>query len=155
MDNPWRLVSAINAFIVGQPSGRYDRPDALGNVPENGRPDRRGGEGPLTQIEQVIAALKSQILSGRLEPGLRLMEVRIAEELGVSRTPVRLALSWLEREGLVYTTGPKRGFIVREFDPAEVFGAIEIRGCLEGMAARLSAEIGCTPDMEQRFLRSL
>jgi GntR family transcriptional regulator of vanillate catabolism len=109
----------------------------------------------LTQIEQVVAALKSQILSGRLKPGLRLMEVRIAEELGVSRTPVRLALSWLEREGLVYTTGLKRGFIVREFDPAEVFGAIEIRGCLEGMAARLSAEIGCTPEMEQRFLSSL
>jgi len=105
----------------------------------------------LTQIEQVIAALKSQILSGRLEPGLRLMEVRIAEELGVSRTPVRLALSWLEREGLVYTTGPKRGFIVREFDPAEVFCAIEARGCLEGMAARLAAESGCTPEMQQRF----
>lgn len=112
-------------------------------------------ERPLTQIEQVIAALKSQILSGLLKPGERLMEVRIAAELGVSRTPVRLALSWLEREGLVYTTGPKRGFIVREFDPTEVFTAIEARGCLEGMAARMSAESGCAPEMQQQLLSCL
>lgn len=94
----------------------------------------------MSQIEQVIANLRARIMSGQIKPDERLMEVPISEELGVSRTPVRMALSALEREGLVMTSGPKRGFFVRSFNLEEVFEAIETRGALEGLAARKLAE---------------
>lgn len=117
----------------------------------------------MSQIEQVIAAIRDRILGGRYEAGSRLMETALAEDLGASRTPVRLALGVLEREGLVITHGPKRGFLVRSFELEEVFDAIETRGTLEGMAARLAAERGlgdehratmeCCTELGERLLR--
>ncbi len=99
----------------------------------------------MSQIEDVITNLRARIMSGNIKPDERLMEVPISQELGVSRTPVRIALSALEREGLVTTDGPKRGFYVRSFDIEEVFQAIELRGALEGIAARKLAEEATDP----------
>ena len=98
----------------------------------------------LSQLAHVTNLLRARILSGSFRPGARLMEVQLSEMLGTSRTPIRLALSILEQERLVVATGPRRGFVVNSFVLNDVFGAIETRGTLEGMAARLCAEQGLT-----------
>jgi GntR family transcriptional regulator of vanillate catabolism len=77
------------------------------------------------------------------------MEIPLAEMLGTSRTPVRLALSVLQQERLVVASGPRRGFVVNSFTLGEVFDAIGTRGTLEGMAARCAAERGLRPDYAQ------
>src|SRR6476620_7975553 len=96
------------------------------------------------QIESVVERLRARIVSGRYEPGQRLVELSISAELGASRTPIRLAFEELEKEGLVERL-PTRGFRVRAFDAAEIADAVDVRGVLEGMAARLVAERGATP----------
>jgi GntR family transcriptional regulator of vanillate catabolism len=94
-----------------------------------------------TQVERVTQLLRTIIVSGEFEPNSRVPEVAIAERLGVSRTPVRLALSLLESEGLVIGT-PNRGFRVRGFSVKDVMSAYEVRGWLEAFAARRAAEFG-------------
>ena len=89
----------------------------------------------------VLATLRQQIVSGRLAAGERLAEIPVAESLGVSRTPVRLAFRTLEQEGLLAKAG-KRGYEVRSFSEADVRSAVEVRGTLEGLAARHLAERG-------------
>ena len=73
-----------------------------------------------------------------------MFELRLVERLGVSRTPLRLALAALEHEGLLRGRG-SRGYVVREFTAADISDAIELRGVLEGTAARFAAERGPTP----------
>jgi GntR family transcriptional regulator of vanillate catabolism len=96
---------------------------------------------PMGLQETVLLQLRDRILRGDFEPGQRLAEQQLAEQLGASRTPVRAALGTLEQEGLVQTneTG---GYVVRQFTAREVTDAIAVRGHLEGMAARLVAEHG-------------
>lgn len=103
---------------------------------------RAGTPTGQSQLEHVTTVLRTRILSGAFEPGARLMEVPLAEALGTSRTPVRLALSILQQERLVVAAGHRRGFTVNGFTMEEVFAAIETRGVLEGMAARQAAERG-------------
>lgn len=94
-----------------------------------------------SQTTRVLMGLRSRIFAGALRPGERLAEIPLAEALGASRTPVRLALAELEREGLVVAV-PSGGFAVRGFTVREIEDAIALRGTLEGMAARLVAEQG-------------
>lgn len=94
-----------------------------------------------SRIATVTARLREMILAGELTPGERLIEIPFAQRLGVSRTPLRLALGELEKEGLLERL-PTRGFRVREFTMEQVANAIDVRGVLEGMAARLVAEQG-------------
>lgn len=79
------------------------------------------------------------LLRGDFQPGERLSELPLVARLGVSRTPIRLALDRLANEGLleVFPTG---GFVVRAFTLTDVYDAIEMRSVLEGAAARLAAE---------------
>jgi len=79
------------------------------------------------------------LLEGRFQPGERIREVPLAAELGVSRIPLRLVLERLAHEGLL-SVRPTRGFVVQRFSTADIYDAIELRGLLEGMAARLAAE---------------
>jgi GntR family transcriptional regulator of vanillate catabolism len=97
--------------------------------------------------------LREQILSGEFAPGERMSELPLVERIGVSRTPLRLALARLEHEGLLQQlrTG---GYVVREFSPQEVADAIELRGVLEGTAARFAAERGA-PCREVRAMTEL
>src|SRR3712207_9361547 len=95
----------------------------------------------LTQTMKAQFALRELVLRGELNPGERVSELQMVERLGVSRTPVRMALVRLEEEGLLEAI-PSGGFAVRAFSEREVFEAIEIRGTLEGLAARLAAERG-------------
>ncbi len=81
------------------------------------------------------------IVAGELKQGERLAELPTAERLGVSRTPVRIAFRTLEQEGLLHKL-KGRGYCVKEITQASVVGAIEVRGVLEGLAARQAAERG-------------
>jgi GntR family transcriptional regulator of vanillate catabolism len=79
------------------------------------------------------------LLRGDFQPGERLSELPLVARLGVSRTPIRLALDRLANEGLL-ETWPTGGFVVRAFTLTDVHDAILMRGVLEGTAARLAAE---------------
>lgn len=92
---------------------------------------------------RAVIELREKILSGELPGGMRLFEVPTAELLDISRTPVREALSRLTEEGLLNRL-PGGGFVVRRFGYADVVDAIEIRGVMEGTAARLAAERGAS-----------
>jgi GntR family transcriptional regulator of vanillate catabolism len=94
-----------------------------------------------SQQERVLVYLRDLILKGEFAPGERLAEVALAERLQASRTPVRLALTTLEQEGLVEPS-PAGGYVMRRITAAEISDAIAVRGHLEGMAARLVAEHG-------------
>jgi GntR family transcriptional regulator of vanillate catabolism len=96
-----------------------------------------------TQITRTLLSLREQILSGEFAPGERMSELPLVDRLGVSRTPLRLALAALEHEGLLEQL-PGGGYAVREFTRGEIADAIEIRGVLEGTAARFAAERGAT-----------
>jgi GntR family transcriptional regulator, vanillate catabolism transcriptional regulator len=88
---------------------------------------------------RVIVRIREMILHGELLPGQRVREVELASALGVSRTPVREALPMLAQEGILLQLDT-RGFIVREFTSREIMDAIDVRGVLEGLAARTLAE---------------
>lgn len=103
-----------------------------------------------THGRRAVIELREKILSGELPGGMRLFEVPIAELLDISRTPVREALSRLTEEGLLERL-PSGGFVVRRFGFADVIDAIEMRGVMEGMAARLAAERGVKPDDLQKI----
>jgi GntR family transcriptional regulator of vanillate catabolism len=81
------------------------------------------------------------ILAGELPGGSRIAELAIVERLGVSRTPIRAALMRLEQEGLLEAL-PNGGYAVRTFSERDVSDAIELRGTVEGLSARLAAERG-------------
>lgn len=90
---------------------------------------------------RVIVRIREMVLHGELVPGQRVREVELAEKLGVSRTPVRESLPILAEEGML-TQLDTRGFIVRAFTAREIMDAIDVRGVLEGLAARMLAEQG-------------
>ena len=95
----------------------------------------------LVQNASVAATelIRQAILDGRLEPGSRLKEQELAEELGISRTPVREALLMLQAEGLIVTT-PNRSAVVREHDADDLEDLYQLRAVLEGYAARQAAK---------------
>ena len=92
---------------------------------------------PLRDV--VFQTLRQSILTGQMEPGERLMEVQLAEELGVSRTPVREAIRMLELEGLVVMI-PRRGAQVAAITKQDLRDVLEVRATLERLAARLACE---------------
>jgi GntR family transcriptional regulator of vanillate catabolism len=103
------------------------------------------GERSPSQTLRATLAIRELILEGALSGGERISELAVVERTGISRTPIRAALQRLEAEGLVETI-PSGGYAVRSFSEQEVFDAIEIRGALEGLAARFAAERGASPD---------
>jgi len=105
----------------------------------------KGGARAHSQTVKAQLAVRDLILKGELRPGERVSELQMVERLGVSRTPVRMALVRLEQEGLLEAI-PSGGFAVRAFTEREAFEAIEIRGALEGLAARWAAERGVSPE---------
>lgn len=94
-----------------------------------------------THGRRAVVELREKIFSGELHGGMRLFEVSLASQLDISRTPVRDALSRLCEEGLLDRL-PNGGFVVRRFVYADVIDSIELRGVMEGTAARLAAERG-------------
>ena len=94
-----------------------------------------------SQSMQALLRLRELILSGEFPAGSRMSELPLVERLGVSRTPLRLALANLEHEGLLEPLSGG-GYAVREFTQKDIDDAIELRGVLEGTAARFAAERG-------------
>src|ERR1700730_18054446 len=99
---------------------------------------RRLGEAHSSLHNRVVMELRQAILSGRLKPGERLIEGRLADELGVSRNPVREAIRALASEGLIEVTA-RRGAGVATMTEQEARETIEVRALLEGQNARLAA----------------
>ncbi|WP_300556612.1 GntR family transcriptional regulator [Maricaulis sp.] len=101
-------------------------------------------------LEEATTALRCRLLAGDFDPGTKLREISVAEDLGVSRTLARLAMSALEHEGLL-TREPNRGSRVKRFSIKEIADAIEVRGELEAMAVRQAAERGLDAAMDARL----
>jgi len=101
---------------------------------------------PLREI--VFEAIREAIIGGTLKPGERLMEIQLAEEMGVSRTPVREAIRKLELEGFVVMI-PRKGAYVAGLSMKDIADVFEIRAALEGMAAGLAAERITEEELEE------
>lgn len=101
---------------------------------------------PLREV--VSEALREAIVAGVLQPGERLMEIQLAEELGVSRTPVREAIRKLELEGFVVMV-PRRGTYVADLSIKDINEVYEIRTSLDVLAAGLAAERITEEELEQ------
>ncbi|HEV2575158.1 GntR family transcriptional regulator [Methylocella sp. CPCC 101449] len=104
-------------------------------------PSDRSSERSPSQTVTALLSLRELIVSGALKSGERISELAMVDRIGVSRTPLRTALVKLEQEGLIEEI-PSGGYAVKAFSEADVFDAIEIRGTLEGLAARYAAERG-------------
>jgi hypothetical protein len=89
--------------------------------------------------EQVRQAIVSEIASGKLKPGERIIQEQIAQELGVSRQPVQQALMLLKNQG-VLRDAAGRGLLVTSLDPTQVRQMYDIRAVMEGLAFRKAAE---------------
>jgi GntR family transcriptional regulator, vanillate catabolism transcriptional regulator len=97
------------------------------------------GNPETSQTTNATLGVRELIFDGELSPGERVAEVAVAERLGVSRTPLRMALAALAHEGLLEPLNAG-GFVVRAFTRNDVVDGIELRGVLEGTAARFAAE---------------
>jgi GntR family transcriptional regulator of vanillate catabolism len=97
--------------------------------------DPQGG----SQTARATLSLRELLLEGKFQPGERIREVPLAEEMGVSRIPLRIALERLANEGLLEVRRTT-GFVVPEFSVDDIYDSIQLRGLLEGTAARLAAE---------------
>ena len=97
------------------------------------------GDSARSQTTKATLGLRELIFAGELAPEQRVPEIGLAERLGVSRTPLRLALGTLAHEGLLRPLSGG-GFVVCSFTLGDVADAIELRGVLEGTAARFAAE---------------
>jgi GntR family transcriptional regulator of vanillate catabolism len=98
-----------------------------------------GANDAASQTARAVLALREMILRGDFGDGQRLTELALVARLGVSRTPIRHALHRLAHEGLLEAL-PAGGFSVRRFTLADIWDAIEVRGALEGIAARFAAQ---------------
>ncbi|HET7388354.1 MAG TPA: GntR family transcriptional regulator [Nocardioidaceae bacterium] len=92
----------------------------------------------VSLTEEAHRRLRSDIITGRIRPNVHLVANDLAQQLEISRTPIREALQLLASEGLVAAT--RRGFVVREYSNEEIRHIYEVRAALEEMAARLAAE---------------
>jgi len=106
---------------------------------------------PLREL--VFESLREAIIAGQLRPGERMMEIQLAEEMGVSRTPVREAIRKLELEGLVVMI-PRKGAYVAGLSLKDIADVFEIRRALEGLAAELAADRITEEELEnlERYL---
>jgi GntR family transcriptional regulator of vanillate catabolism len=105
-------------------------------------PRRRSDD---SQTLRALLEMRELLVRGELRAGERIREIPLAARLRVSRTPLRMVLGRLEQEGLVVAR-PTGGYVVSEFTVRDIRDGIEIRGALEGLAAKLAAERGPGPD---------
>jgi GntR family transcriptional regulator of vanillate catabolism len=92
-----------------------------------------------SQTARATLALREMLVKGQFRPGERIREVPLAAKLSVSRIPLHLALERLAHEGFL-AVRPTRGFVVQQFSTEDIYDAIELRGLLEGAAARLASQ---------------
>ena len=92
-----------------------------------------------TLREQIVDSVKESISTGKLMPGEKLCETKLAEDLGISRTPLREAIQTLEAEGFLKVM-PRKGAVVSDFSKKDIRDIYEIKATLEGLAARLATD---------------
>ena len=109
-------------------------------------PIKLDGYKPLRDI--VFETLRDAIINQTLKPGERLMEIQLADEMGVSRTPVREAIRKLELEGLVVMV-PRKGAYVAGMSMKDIHEVFELRSALEGLAVTLAAERITDDELEE------
>lgn len=95
----------------------------------------------VTLAQSVTDRLRAAIMEGHFLPDEKLLEISLSDMLNVSRTPIRSALNSLAAEGLLEYV-PNRGYSVSRLDAERLISVFDIRGVLEGLAARLAAERG-------------
>ena len=100
-----------------------------------------------TLSDEVYERLRDEIVKGLIRPNERLVEVDLAERLGVSRTPIRESLKRLSSDGLIH--GGRHHLVVREHAPQEVREIYESRAALEGYAARLAAQRATKEELQR------
>ena len=98
--------------------------------------------------EAAFEKIKEAIIKGHFKPGEKLVEQTLAQEMGVSRTPVREAIRRLEAEGFVVSI-PRKGVVVSRADKEEIVQLYSIRAELEGLAARWAIENADEDDMRK------
>ena len=106
---------------------------------------------PLRDV--VFNTLRKAILRGELKPGERLMEIQLANKLGVSRTPIREAIRKLELEGLVLMI-PRKGAEVAQITEKNMQDVLEVRKALEELSVQLACE-RITPEQVEEMKMAL
>lgn len=104
--------------------------------------------------QQALAELRRTILTGAIAPGSKLVVRPLAEDLGLSPTPVKAALAALEAEGLVRAV-PNRGYFVQTFDAAAIREISAVRGALDRLAAELAAQSPGRAELAKELKRNL
>lgn len=102
---------------------------------------------PLRDV--VFRTLRQAILRGELKPGERLMEIRLANQLGVSRTPIREAIRMLELDGLVIMV-PRKGAQVAQITEKDLNDVLEVRLGLEELAVKLACQRITESELQKR-----
>lgn len=158
-ERPPRALFGRSDVHIGDPiRGRF-RGQAVSltglQVPcTHGNPLCARAHGLSTRQESVTDSIRTLVMTNVFAPGEHLFEVALADRLGVSRTPVRSALTALAQEGLLVYR-PQRGYVVREFSLKDVVDAYRVRAHLEGLACRLLAEAGMSPEVERSLTGTL
>ncbi|WNJ17862.1 GntR family transcriptional regulator [Pontibacter sp. G13] len=98
-------------------------------------------------VDRIYLKIRQMIFNQELKPGQKLVQEKLAAQLGISRSPLLKALQKLESEMLVESI-PRRGMYVKQMDPAEIQDIFQCRAVIEGLSARLCAE-RLTPDQIQ------
>jgi DNA-binding GntR family transcriptional regulator len=98
--------------------------------------------------EDLVFYIKQQIIDGELNPGDRIVETKLARELGISQTPVREAIRQLMGEGII-TIAPNRGPLVRSLNMKDVFEIYSLRAMLEGLSIRLATQNATPEDIKK------
>ena len=101
---------------------------------------------PLREL--VYEELRLLIMTGKIKPGTRMMEIDLAESMGVSRTPVREAIRQLEKDGLV-TIEPRKGAYVSDISPEDLDNMLVVREPLEGLATYLATQFMSDEEIEE------
>ncbi len=97
---------------------------------------------------QAYKKVRSMIISNKLVPGQKIVQDKLAESLGISRTPLRSALQMLEAEYLVESV-PRKGVIVKEFNDEEIVELYDCRIALEGTAASLFTNLALDSEIDR------
>jgi DNA-binding GntR family transcriptional regulator len=110
--------------------------------------------------QEVAALIKKQMVDGVLNPGDRIVETKLAKELGLSQTPIREAIRQLSGEGII-TIVPNKGPVVQTLTQKDIFEIYSIRAVLEGLAMRMATQVASAEEIEavqrihERMVRKL
>jgi GntR family transcriptional regulator, vanillate catabolism transcriptional regulator len=104
-------------------------------------------------VDDVVRVLREKIIRGELPAGTQLLQIDLANQLGISRTPLREAFRILENDGYLRTSNNNRTVEVVSFTAAELRDMYEIREVVDGLAARLTAARGLSPEAEREARR--